>query len=249
MIMANERMWLRAIMGAAIVGSCMWALTLTATAATLRLAPVRIEVAPNKQFCSLSVSNDGKEPAIVQIRGYGWTKDKDGNDLLDHASGPAVNPSIVNIPAGETRLIRCSLPNRAGPVEESYRLIIDELPGANPAPGTVKTLLRISIPLFRAPAGAAPAPAWSMEKAGDGATWLVVANRGNRHAQVSALILHPHGPQTTPVRVAQAFYLLAGGQAKLLLPSPPPSGIAAVELETTQGRLPASPLSAGKGAD
>lgn len=247
--MKKEKKRTRAIMGAAIAGSCIWTLAQPAVAGTLRLAPVRVEVAPNKQFCSLSLSNDDKEPAIVQIRGYGWTKDKDGNDLLNQANGPAVNPSIVNIPTGETRLIRCSLPGHAGPVEESYRLIIDELPSANPAPGTVKTLLRISIPVFRAPLGATPVVSWSVENNSDGATRLVIANRGNRHAQISAVILHPHAPQAAPVRLTQGFYLLAGGQFKLRLPSPPPGGVAAVELETTQGRLPASPLMPGEGSD
>jgi len=249
MIMDKEKRRLRAVMGAAIAGSCIWSLAQTAVAGTLRLAPVQVEVAPNRQFCSLSLSNDGMEPAIVQIRGYGWTKDKEGNDLLDRANGPAVNPAIVNIPTGETRLIRCSLPNRAGPVEESYRLIIDELPSADPAPGTVKTLLRISIPVFRAPAGAAPAVGWSVEKASDGAMRLFIANSGNRHAQISAIILRPRAPQAAPIRVTRGFYLLAGGEAKLLLPSPPPDGIAAVELETTQGRLAALPLMPGKGSD
>lgn len=233
---------LRAIMAAAIAGSCALLPSTGALAGTLRIAPVRVEVGPKKQFCSLSLSNDGAEPANVQIRGYGWTRDGDGNDLLDRDSGPAVNPSIVSIPTGETRLIRCSLPDRAGPVEESYRLIIDELPGANPEPGTVKTLLRISIPVFRAPANAAPVVHWSAAKASDGSPQLSFANNGNRHTQIAAVVLHPQASHAAPIRLTRGFYLLAGGQARLPLPSSPPGGIASVELETTQGRLSASPL-------
>ena len=241
--MKKERNSLRAALAAAMAGSCLWTLApvADANAGTLRIAPVRVEVAPTKQFCSLSLSNDGTEAENVQIRGYGWMKDGDGNDLLDRENGPAINPSIVSIPTGETRLIRCSLPDHAGPVEESYRLIIDELPAANPAPGTVKTLLRISIPVFRTPAGAAPAIDWSARTASDGTAILSLANHGNRHAQISAIILHPQAPQAAPVRLTKGFYLLAGGQAKLPLPPSPPGGIAAVWLETTQGRLPASP--------
>ncbi len=220
-----------------------------ALAGTLRIAPVRVEVAPKKQFCSLSLSNDGAEPAIVQIRGYGWSRDDDGNDLLDQANGPAVNPSIVTIPTGETRLIRCSLPNKAGPVEESYRLVMDELPGANPAPGTIRTLLRISIPVFRAPVGAAPAMGWSVEKGHGGATRLTLVNRGNRHAQILAVILRPEASRAEPVRLARGFYLLAGGRVALPLPTPAAGGVAAVELETTQGRLAASPIVPADGDD
>lgn len=212
-----------------------------AIAGTLRVAPVRVEVAPNKQFCSLSLSNDGAEPATMQIRGYGWTRDRAGNDLLDQAGGPTVNPSIIAIPAGETRLVRCSLPNRPSAVEESYRLIIDELPGIDPAPGTVRTLLRISIPVFRAPGMAAPAIGWSVERNREGAGRLILSNRGNRHGQILAIILHSKTSKAEPVRMTRGFYLLAGGEAELPLPDGMADGLAAVEVETTGGRLSAMP--------
>jgi len=221
--------------------ACAPLLAPAAFAGTLRVAPVRVEVAPNKQFCSLSLSNDSAEPATLQIRGYGWTRDRAGNDLLDQASGPAVNPSIIAIPAGETRLIRCSLPNRSGAVEESYRLIIDELPGIDPAPGTVRTLLRISIPVFRAPGMAAPAIGWSVERNREGAGRLILSNRGNRHGQILAIILHSKTSKAEPVRMTRGFYLLAGGEAELPLPDRMADGLAAVEVETTGGRLSAMP--------
>lgn len=238
------------IAGAAVTGLLAWVplQTSIAIAGTLRVAPVRVEVAANKQFCSLSLSNDSPEPAHVQIRGYSWVRDRDGNDLLDQASGPTINPSIAAIPAGETRLIRCSLPNRSGPVEESYRLLIDELPDVNPAPGTVRTLLRISIPLFRAPTAAAPAIDWSVEKR-DGTAKLLLANRGSRHAQILSVVLRRNSSKAEPVRLTHSFYLLAGGTAELPLPSLTVDGISAVELETAQGRLATAPSIPGQGKD
>ena len=222
----------------AMLAACLPFHAPAAIAVTLRVAPVRVEVAPNKQFCSLSLSNDSANPATMQIRGYGWTRDRVGNDLLDQASGPTVNPSIIAIPAGQTRLVRCSLPNRPSAVEESYRLIIDELPGIDPAPGTVRTLLRISIPVFRAPAGASPAIHWAVEPGREGTGRLVISNRGDRHSQILAIILHPKAAKAEPVRLTRGFYLLAGGEAELALPSLTAGDIAAVEVETAQGRLP-----------
>lgn len=224
----------------AMLAACLPFHAPAAIAGTLRVAPVRVEVAPNKQFCSLSLSNDGAEPTTMQIRGYGWTRDRAGNDLLDQASGPTVNPSIIAIPAGETRLVRCSLPNRPGAVEESYRLIIDELPGIDPVPGTVRTLLRISIPVFRAPAGAAPSIGWAVEPGREGAGKLVISNGGSRHSQILAIILHPKASKAEPIRLTRGFYLLPGGEAELPLPPLSAGDIATVEVETAQGRLPAT---------
>lgn len=215
-----------------------------ASAGALRILPVRIEVAPSKQFCSMSISNDGSAPTIVQIRGYGWTRDRDGTDRLNPATGPAVNPSIVSIPAGQSRLVRCSLPDRPGPIEQSYRLIIDELPAPRVAPGTVQTLLQISVPVFRAPAGAAAALHWSIS--GDR---LVITNQGNRHSHVVAIILWGKAPKAKPVRMARGFYLLAGGRIDVPLPKTPDGGVAAVEFETVQGSQTASPALPGRVAD
>lgn len=227
--------------GALLLCACLAAPAGQASAGTLRILPVRIEVAQDKRFCALTIANDDARPTTIQVRGFAWRRDTAGNDLLDPAEGPSLNPSIVAIPAGETRLIRCSLPGPPGATEQSWRLIVDELPDANPPPGVIQARLRISIPVFRAPARAAPALDWATRAAQDGATHLVVGNHGDRHTQVIAIVVQPRTPGAAPRRIARAFYLLAKGSIDLALPDMPPDGIAAVELETTDGRLRASP--------
>ncbi|KEQ52685.1 molecular chaperone [Sphingobium chlorophenolicum] len=227
------------IFGILAVGLCAL-LSATATpaeAAALRVLPVRIELAADKQFCALTVANDDAAATTIQIRGYGWRKDGEGNDRLDPDAGPAVNPSIVSIPAGETRLIRCSLPAGGGGREESYRLVIDELPTGPVAPGMLRTLLRISIPLFRAPAGAAPMLDWAMVKGGGGQPRIAIANRGDRHVQVAGVSLYPSGSGKAAT-LERGFYLLAGGRIELPLETP--AAIARVEVQTTKGTLVAS---------
>lgn len=235
----------RPLRGLAIVGTCAILLAgmAPAYAAALRIMPVHIEVAPEKQFCALSIANDGGSPATVQIRGFGWTKDVDGRDQLDPDTGPSINPAIVKIPGGEIRLIRCSLPaKKVGAREESYRLIIDELPTAAVAAGTVRTLLRISIPLFRAPAKAVAAIRWSRVTGADGQSKLVLSNLGDRHAEILAVRLLRAPDGAKPARLAQGFYLLAGGRIELPIGAIGDGGIAGVELETADGTRRAFPV-------
>ncbi|UZW53837.1 fimbria/pilus periplasmic chaperone [Sphingobium sp. JS3065] len=213
------------------------AMGMRAEAATLRVLPVRVELAAGKQFCALTIANDDAASTTLQIRGYGWRKDGEGNDRLDPDAGLVVNPSIVSIPAGETRLVRCSLPAGGGAREESYRLVIDELPTGPVAPGMLRTLLRVSIPLFRAPANAAPMLNWAVVKGADGQPRIALANQGDRHVQVAAVILHPAGSGKA-VKLERGFYLLAGGRIELPLASQ--AAIARVEVQTTRGTLPAS---------
>jgi fimbrial chaperone protein len=233
--------------GLAGAGLCalLTAITAQADAASLRILPVRIEMAAEKQFCALTIANDDANATTVQIRGFGWRKDEAGNDQLDPDAGPMLNPSIVSIAGGETRLIRCSLPAKAGPHEESYRLIIDELPTAAPAAGTVRTLLRVSIPLFRTQPSAAPLLNWSIGRNAEGPA-LLLANRGGRHIQAVAVNLRFASGLSRAMKLERGFYLLADG--RLLLPLGPLDGsdIAGVEVETTEGKLTASRASSAR---
>ncbi|WP_082718683.1 MULTISPECIES: fimbrial biogenesis chaperone [unclassified Sphingobium] len=225
---------------AVMVGALFWGIAPSANAGALRILPVRIEMAAEKQFCSLTIANDDKAPATVQVRGFGWRKDANGIDLLDPDGGPVVNPSILSIPGGSSRLVRCSLPARSGSREESYRLIIDELPMATVAPGTVRTLLRISMPIFRAPSGAAPLLRWSVGKGADGRRTLILFNQGDRHVQVTAIDMTPAGAGGKVTRLDRGFYLLAGGRIDLPLESPDGDAISGVQVETATGPLAAS---------
>lgn len=203
-----------------------------ASAGTLRITPVRVEIAPGKQFCALTITNDGERAVSVQLRGFGWRNDAQGGDILDPDHGPVLNPGIATLASGEARVVRCSVPAQAVPAvhEESWRLLVDELPAppADVAAGTVQTLLRLSIPVFRTPEGAAPDLHWAMD---NGA--LLLTNSGSAHARLVALnIQSANGTQ----RYGRPLYLLAKSQARIELPEN--SAPLSVHAETPEGPLP-----------
>lgn len=175
----------------------------SALAGALTVLPVRVEVAANQQFCSINIGNDDTKDITVQVRGYPW-RQIDGADTLDETKGIAINPSIVTIPSGTRKLVRCSLPEQRGPGESTYRLIVSELPRADNEPGTLQTLLQLSIPIFRAQPDAKPELHWTAAENGR----LIVSNDGLRHARIVDLIVRP--TDAAPVRAKAGFYLLAG---------------------------------------
>jgi fimbrial chaperone protein len=225
-----------------------------AGAGALRVMPVRVEVAAGRQFCSLTLGNDSDHPVTVQVRGFGWSRDESGEDRLDPATGPLVNPAIATIPAGENRLVRCSLPatgqsaatGEAAGTEQQWRLIVDELPrpAAELAPGTVQTLLRLSVPVFRTPADARPALNWSIVRPATGEPLLALANAGRRRAQVVKLVLHLKDGRE--LAVPRGFYLLAQGRLALPLPAEARDRVSAITAETDLGPLPVTAASAGE---
>ena len=207
--------------------------TQAALAGSLSVLPVRVEVAAGQQFCSINIGNDGTSDVTVQVRGYRWHQD-DGSDALDESQSIAINPAIVTIAPGTKRLVRCSLPQQTGAVESTYRLIVSELSRAEAEPGTLQTLLQLSIPVFRGLPDAKPVLRWSA--AADGR--LLVSNTGTRHVRIADLVVHPAA--SDPVRTGASFYLLAGA-SRAVDARLGGAAIAEVEAMTEDGSLLAVP--------
>lgn len=204
--------------------------TLPARAGSLSVMPVRVGVPEGRRFCSLTVGNDGDRPVTVQVRGFAWSRDEGGADILTPDEGFVVNPPIATIAPHASRLIRCSLPADDGaPTEQQWRLIVDELPDPTQAqPGVVQTLLRLSVPVFRA--GDRAAPAFTASVAAEG---LRIANAGTGHARVLAVTLQGAADAVT---LDRSFYLLAGG-AQVVPTGSIPHGLSAIRVRAEEGEF------------
>lgn len=202
-----------------------------ARAGAISVMPVRVDVAVDRRFCALTLGNDAERPVTVQVRGFAWTRDEIGADILTPDPGFMVNPGIATIAPHGNRLVRCSLPApETSPAAESqWRLIVDELPDpALAAPGVVQTLLRISVPVFRGDAKTAPRLAASLDHG-----VLRLANHGTAHIKVLSVVLKGAG---APVAIDGTFYLLAGGSRALSPPSVP-LGAATVHVRAEEGEF------------
>lgn len=214
-----------------------------AAAGSLNVAPILVEVDAGRQFCSLTVGNGGDQPVRIQVRPFDWSRSEQGDDILIPAEDLAVNPAIATLAPGEQRLVRCSLPApKVQGVEQQWRFLVDELPTESTpvAPNGVRTLLRLSIPVFRTPVGAQPALFWALVRLGDGHQALRLSNRGARYSRITAIRLtSSHKGET---RLERSFYLLHGGSIVIPLGAAQAADLAAVSVETTKGALSASPM-------
>lgn len=215
--------WLRSFLAIAVL-----AMSQPALAARIAVVPIRIELANNAAFCSLHVSNEGPDEVAVQIRGFRWTQDADGADRLDPAD-VRLNPSIFELGPGQKKLVRCSLPAQGSESEDTHRLLVDELPRGTPAPGTMQTLLRLSLPVFRTPVGAVPQLRWVVGPQGA----LQLINRGKAHAMISKILVSRAGTASTTI--GGGFYLLAGA-SRTVGPGGGADAISKVEVVTGNGR-------------
>ncbi len=171
-------------------------------AASLQVFPVNINFSPGENVKAIYVNNIGNDPISAQVRVYQWAQSND-NDVLTETQNLVVSPPMTAIPAGKQQLLRVIMPS--APVdsgEQSYKLVVDELPGAadNSGKHAVRFLLRYTLPVFIN----TPKTALDMND---------FVFRLNTHVSPERLTVENHGPQ----HLKLSNVLLSSGQHQVTL--------------------------------
>lgn len=192
----------------------------TAQAASLRVSPVIIDLVAPSMASSIRVKNDDKQAINVQARIFRWYQ-KNGADFFESAPSVAVSPPMMALKPGVDNIIRIVRTSKA-PVkgEESYRLIVDELPRAGNRSSTAVTLVvRHSIPVFfAAPETRDADPVWSVRHK-QGGYEVSVVNKGGTRLRVSNLDLKNAAGVSIARREGLVGYVLGQSSATWLVPA------------------------------
>jgi fimbrial chaperone protein len=142
----------------------------------------------------LTVRNEEQHPLKVQIRAMQWTQ-QDGKDVTGPTQNVVASPPFITLKPMEqyqVRVVRTS--NAPLQAEESYRVLIDEIPEPHQAQsGTVNLVLRQSLPVFFSGIpNRVPKVSWTIQR--DGSTiWLIGRNTGNRRIRLADVSLESGG--------------------------------------------------------
>lgn len=167
-----------------------------AFAADVRVAPSTVEPGAGGKTATLSVRNEEQRPLRVQIRAMKWVQEN-GTDVTMPTQDVVASPPFITLQPMQqyqVRVVRTgSAPLQA---EESYRVLIDEIPDAHEVkPGTVNLVLRQSLPVFFSGMPSRTSNvAWTVSRGG-GTIALVARNSGTRRMRISDLTLEGGGAQ------------------------------------------------------
>ena len=217
-----------------------------APAGGLQVSPVTLTLQPAQNADGLWLSNTGNAVVHAQVRVFRWTQE-DGAEKLTPSRDLMVSPPMVQVAAGDRQLVRVVRANAPpGPVETSYRVFIDELPVEMKERKGLQLVLRYSVPIFIAPAGAqpgAPRLAWTLREE-KGQAVLQVANSGGMHAQLSDLDFVDTAGRRTTLHAGLMGYVLPGAQMRWPLKAPAaafaPGGVLETKINgnATQEQIP-----------
>jgi fimbrial chaperone protein len=178
-------------------------------AATLQVEPVLIDVAAPGAASTVTLRNDGTAPVNVQIRVFRWSQ-TDGKETLEPTEDVVASPPAVTL-APQTNYVARVVRVTKRPVsgEESYRVLIDQLPAASQQRGhSVKLLMRYSIPVFFGASDRRDAAvAWTAAVSGNKVK-ITARNDGDRRIRIASLNLRDGKGKTVSFSKGLVGYVL-----------------------------------------
>lgn len=216
-----------------------------ASAGEIRVSTVRIDLSDRQPAATVTITNDGAQKSLVQIRAMSWTQD-DGKDVQDVTSQLIVTPPIADIAPAGRQMIRVGFVGKRGaPAEGTFRLQIEEVPRQDQEQlHSVETYLRISVPIFVASTDAKAAPSMTARRAKEEGGELRLSNSGLLHERLISYQLFAGGRALGEPHKG-LFYVLPGKFLGLPLPLAERTGPAdTVEIFGDEGKisLPLSPV-------
>lgn len=169
---------------------------------------------PRDRAIAVTVTNDGAEEIVMQADLYNWKQRADGTDDLTLTEDLILSPPILKVPPKSRQVVRLA---RLGPPptvdEQTYRLIVREVPEARPAGQQlgVQIALAFSLPIFITPPAAKRALTCETQRSAPDVVTVSCANHGRAYAQARGVELQSASGDRLAAR-ENAGYILAGNK-------------------------------------
>ena len=183
-----------------------------ARAGSFSVSPVRIDLSARHPNVVLQIANHSSEATTIQVHVMSWSFAGE-KDLYTRSDQVLLNPPIFTVGPNQKQSMRLGLRVPSlNPTEVAYRVILEEVPN-RPPPGFsgLRTLLRISIPVFVPPLGPVTSKlVWQARRTAEGGLEIIAVNQGNTHVLIRGLHLSPGEAAPPSFNQSQPEYLLPG---------------------------------------
>lgn len=241
----------RTTTGAIVICAALCAGPGALRAAQLRVEPVVLEMNAPTAAGALTLRHDEDADVVVQTRIMRWSQ-ADGKETLEPTADVVASPPSVKLSPGADYVVRvvrvAKTPVRG---EESYRVIVDQLPNPRRQPArAVNLLIRHSIPIFfRNPQLSASNVAWSLSQEGERLA-VVATNNGDERMRIASLRLRDASGKMISFGNGLVGYSLGRSSMRWLAPSYPRGfgvgGPVSIVAETEKGPVNATAQLVGR---
>jgi fimbrial chaperone protein len=213
-------------------------------AGQLRVEPVLLELNAPAAAASLTLRGGDDGEVVVQTRVLRWSQ-VNGKETLEPTSDVVASPPSVKLAPGADYVVRVvRVTKRPVQAEESYRVLVDQLPDLRTQrTRSVNLLLRQSIPVFYRSRQIAPSNVtWTLGYENDKLV-VTASNAGDERLRIASLRLRD---AATNVSFGNGLvgYVLGQSSMNWTAPNSPrgfgAGGTVSIDAETDKGPLHAS---------
>ena len=167
-------------------------LTTQAAAGQFSVSPLRIQMSARDRATAITLTNEGDTELVMQADIYHWKQKPDGQDDLELSEDMILSPPILKLPPHSRQVVRLA---RLRPVQsgeqQTYRLIVREIPEAQVTEGAVKLQIAMafSLPVFISPPRTQRELLCTAERGVTNIIRALCENQGNAYAQPVDFVL------------------------------------------------------------
>ncbi len=185
-----------------------------ASAGEFSVSPIRLNLSGAARSQLLTISNIGSTPARFLVRSAGWTVTEAGAVELSGDDQLVVFPASFVVAPKASQNIRVGTDQTATNTEQTWRIVLEELPNPDAPSGagtTINVLSVLSVPVFMPPLAARKSMDLTLQSATGVTATVVISNTGNAHEMVSAVsVTAMRGEEVAAQAQQEGWYLLPG---------------------------------------
>ena len=205
--------------GAAMTVLLCWATQGPVQAAGLEVKPTGVFLTPGEFRGTVDLTNKAESPVTVQAQVFEWRQDETG-ERLEKTNEILAAPPVFTLQPGGKQIVRVGFRRvPAAKQELTYRLLLSEVPDRTGQAGEVGVAIRLSLPVFYTPPGAAGEVGWSISLAEAGKLRVRLHNAGTAHLKIGELSIVRTGAAESPLGPGGGYkYVLPGVTREWVMP-------------------------------
>jgi fimbrial chaperone protein len=197
----------------------------TVKAANFTVDPIKLFFTGNQRTDVISIKNNSDDKLALQVSVFHWEQDEEGKDRYTPTEDVVLFPKMLNMESNDEHIVRVGRNVLSGKTEKTYRIYLEEIPqpGETSQRGaTLRTLMRIGIPVFFIPAKEEASGLVRDASLQEGKLSLVAKNSGNVHFVVNFVKLEGVDVSEASVFKTEVagWYLLPGSSRKYTIEIP-----------------------------